>query len=127
MVAAAALLIAAWPSTQAPPSATVNVLVDGPGVEVWNGTVTASPGTALGALLNASEQGGFAVETTGPVGQRYVSSIAGFDDANGGWCIQVDRQDGQGYQDSPVSGDALVVESGWSVRWYWTDGQCERY
>lgn len=127
-IAVAAMIIVAWPATQAPAAAVVDVSVDGPHGEIWNDTVTAAPGTALQALLNASIQGGFKVETQGPIGNRYVSSVAGFDESNGGgWCIQVDRQDGNGLQDSPVSGDAVPLQTGWSVRWYWTSGQCDRY
>ncbi len=123
ILAAVAIAVTWWsyPVTQVEDTAVADVEVDGPDGRIWNGTVVASPATAFHALLAASEAGGFEVEWSGPAGSRYVSSIGGHDDRNGGWCIQVDGED------SPVSGDSLPVRDGQTVRWYWTDDQCDRF
>lgn len=129
LVGAAALLVFAWPSTVMHPPAMVEVTVEGPEGTIWNGTVTAEPGTAFGALVAAAEEGGFPVEWTGQGQRLYVSSIAGHGEGldGGGWCVQTDDRSGDGWQDSPVSPAVRQVQDGWGVRWYWTDGQCDRF
>lgn len=105
-----------------PAMATASLRVDGPDGVIWDGTVQAQPGSAFHALLDGAERGGFVVEWSRSLGSVYVSSIAGHGDAGGGgWCVQVNGAD------SPRSVDRFPVQDGQHVRWYWTDGQCDRF
>ncbi len=104
-----------------PPRSEPVVVIDGPDGPIWSGTVVSEPGTAFHALMAAAELGDFAVVWSGVDGARYVSSIAGHAEGSGGWCVQVDGQD------SHLSVDRFPAGDGQTVRWYWTDGQCERF
>lgn len=127
IIGAAALLIAAWPSTVIHEPAIVDVVIDGPDGLIWNGTVTADPGTAFGALVAAADEGGFMVGWRGQGKSLYVYEIAGHDESGGGWCVQTNNRSGSGWQDSSRSAALRSIADGWGVRWYWTDGQCDRF
>jgi hypothetical protein len=102
---------------------TINVRIEGENDTVWSGSVTvttssitatnsgttyylANP-TALGALDEAAQAGGFSYETTDEYGSLYVTSINGEDPAGlNGWMYRVDY-----YSPSVGAADFILDET----------------
>lgn len=114
------VLLWLWSAEQAPAATDVRVhqrIIAPSGQLVFNGTLVLTPGngTVLGALLGASEVGGFEVNVTHAYyGRAFVQSIGGYrNDGACGWVYDVNNVRGTRAVDEQVLRDEDRIRWGW--------------